>query len=428
MSTAHRRRLPPDTRCPSPADTEGRWRCVDDGIGRDSPDAALNRGLDCCGIVPQHGIGLHPPSLGIAGVAGRSETRKQRTDRQTDDDDGQYDLDQGLADVLSRSASSLRLIGVVGNCRTGDASCPPCGSCARKADERFNSGASEDWRGGRCTGCRHGQEPARARCLYADRVRRRSGDGGCVGRLMVEGRVNEPLAATRRGWSDRCCWRRSTQPSRRFAASFDAPQAEVEPLLTRLLIPTTATADRMPINTMAIRISMSVNPSSSCTTPGSWWWHCDGFRLFPSLVRAAVDGRSVSNQEHTNVGARCQLRASSSSVQSPEVMVVAATTAPDGGVIAAFGVCTSWVNVVGYALALAARYTVAPDRAASRDALQADDEPLLTRLLIPTTATADRIPMSTMAMRISISVKPRRFRAGWSRLRRVVAHFSPLAV
>ena len=47
------------------------------------------------------------------------------------------------------------------------------------------------------------------------------------------------------------------------AESLVALQDALVPLLTRLLMPTTATADRMPIRTMAIRISMSVNPWSS---------------------------------------------------------------------------------------------------------------------------------------------------------------------
>jgi len=47
-----------------------------------------------------------------------------------------------------------------------------------------------------------------------------------------------------------------------------------------------------------------------------------------------------------------------------------------------------------------------PARAASADAAQAADEPLLVRLAMPTTTTADRMPTTTIAIRISINVKP----------------------
>jgi hypothetical protein len=50
-----------------------------------------------------------------------------------------------------------------------------------------------------------------------------------------------------------------------LAESAEAPQDALEPLLTRLLMPTTATAERTPTRTMAIRISIRVKPLSSCS-------------------------------------------------------------------------------------------------------------------------------------------------------------------
>ena len=63
------------------------------------------------------------------------------------------------------------------------------------------------------------------------------------------------------------------------------------------------------------------------------------------------------------------------------------------------------VSVVGYA-PVEAQWALAAVRAASFEALQPAAEPFDVSEPTPTTTTADNTPTSTMAIRISTSVKP----------------------
>jgi hypothetical protein len=89
---------------------------------------------------------------------------------------------------------------------------------------------------------------------------------------------------------------------------------------------------------------------------------------------------------------------------APTVTLVGSDNGAGTAGVAVSGAVSS-VKLIGN-LPFDAKNTWDADVAASRVAEQADFEPLLTRLLMPTTATADRIPIKTIAMSISMSVNP----------------------